>query len=173
MREVLLCAKIRLSVWHTVLDFDLRGCPCVAAMLHGTLAVVPGQMSSFFYGGSIRSTQHRNSSNLGPKTRFSCVRGRTLTVRGSKPFAEGFAEAHERVRKPLRSLRSPFAEADAKIQPKNLRRSTRGRRKQKRLQALLAEGSRKGFAEGVVSAMKLYKNKNHRSDGRLLLQCDS
>ena len=44
MREVLLSAKIRLSVWHTVLDFDLRGCPCVVAMLHGTLAVVPGQM---------------------------------------------------------------------------------------------------------------------------------
>ena len=63
-----------------------------------------------------------------------------------------------------RSLRSPFAEADPKIQPKNIRGSSRGRRKQKRLQALLAEGSRKGYAEGVVSVMKLYKNKNHRSN---------
>ena len=91
------------------------------------------------------------------------MRGRTRKVRGSKPFAAGLAAAHERARKSLRSRRSPFAEADPKIQPKNLRGSSRGRRKQKRLQALLAEGSRKGFAEGVVSVMKLYKNKNHRS----------
>ena len=93
------------------------------------------------------------------------MRGRTRKVRGRKPFAEGLAEAHEHARKSLRSLRSPFAEADPKVQPKNLRGSSRGRRKQKRLQALLAEGSRKGFAEGVVSVMKLYKNKNHRSSG--------
>ena len=46
--------------------------------------------------------------------------GRTRKVRGSKPFAEGLAEAHERARKSLRSLRSPFAEADPIIQPKNL-----------------------------------------------------
>ena len=46
------------------------------------------------------------------------MRGRTRKVRGSKPFAEGLAEAHERARKSLRSLRSPFAEADPKIQPK-------------------------------------------------------
>ena len=55
------------------------------------------------------------------------MRGRTRKVRGSKPFAEGLAEAHERARKSLRSLRSPFAEADPKIQPKNLRGSSRGR----------------------------------------------
>ena len=90
-------------------------------------------------------------------------RGRSAEAR------EGLAEAHERVRKSLHSLRSPFAEADPKIQPKNLRGSSRGRRKQKRLQALLAEGSLKGFAEGVVSVMKLYKNKNHRSIGLLTI----
>ena len=89
------------------------------------------------------------------------MRGRTWKVRGSKPFVEGLAEAHERARKSLRSLRSPFAEADPKIQPKNLGGSSRGRRKQKRLQALLAEGSRKGFAEAVVFLMKLYKNKKN------------
>ena len=55
----------------------------------------------------------------------------------------------------MRSLRSFFAEADPEIQPKNLRGSSRGRRKQKRLQALLAEGSREGFAEGVVSVVTL------------------
>ena len=60
----------------------------------------------------------------------------------------------ERAQKSLRSFRSPFAEADPEIQPKNLRRSRRGRRKQHRLQALLAEASRKGFAEGVVSVVK-------------------
>ena len=59
----------------------------------------------------------------------------------------------------INSLRSPFAEADPEIQPKNLRRSSRRRRKQKRLQAPLAEGSRKGFAEGVVSVVKSNRNK--------------
>ena len=55
------------------------------------------------------------------------MRGRTRKVRGSKPFAEGLVEAHERARKSLRSLRSPFAEADPKIQPKDLRGSDHGR----------------------------------------------
>ena len=62
-----------------------------------------------------------------------------------------------------RSLRSPFAEADPETQPKNLRGSSRGRRKQKRLQAILAQGSRKGLRGRVVSVMKLPKNKNQNS----------
>ena len=53
-----------------------------------------------------------------------------------------------------RSLRRPFAEANPEIQPKNLRGSSRGRRKQKRLQVLLAEGTRKASAEGVVSVIE-------------------
>ena len=65
----------------------------------------------------------------------------------------------------INSLRSLFAEDGPEIQPKNLRGSSRRRRKQKRLQALLAEGSPKGFAEGVVSVVKLYRNKNDRSFG--------
>ena len=62
-----------------------------------------------------------------------------------------------------RSLRSPFAEADPETQPKNLRGSSRGRLKQKRLQAILAEGSRKGLRGRVVSVMKLPKNKSQNS----------
>ena len=42
-----------------------------------------------------------------------------------------------------RSLRRPFAEANPEIQPENLHGSSCGRRKQKRLQVLLAEGTRK------------------------------
>ena len=53
-----------------------------------------------------------------------------------------------------RSLRRPFAEANPEIQPKNLRRSSRGRRKQKRLQVLLAEGTRKASAEDVLSVIE-------------------
>ena len=54
----------------------------------------------------------------------------------------------------MRSLQSLFAEADPEIQPKNLCGSSCGRQKQKRLQALIAEGSRKGFAEGVVPVVE-------------------
>ena len=53
----------------------------------------------------------------------------------------------------MRSLRSLLTEADPAILPKNLCGSGRGRQKQKGLQdlqSLLTEGSRKGFAEGVV-----------------------
>ena len=53
-----------------------------------------------------------------------------------------------------RSLRRPFTEANPEIQPRNLRGSNRGRRKQKRLQVLLAEGTRKASAEGVVSVIE-------------------
>ena len=53
-----------------------------------------------------------------------------------------------------RNLRRPFAEANPEIQLKNLRGSSRGRRKQKRLQVLLTEGTRKASAEGVVSVIE-------------------
>ena len=72
-------------------------------------------------------------------------------------FAEAAAEGGSH------SLRSLFAEANPEIQPHNLRGSSRGRRKQKTIQALLVEGSRKGFAEGDVSVMTLFRNKTHGS----------
>ena len=40
----------------------------------------------------------------------------------------------------INSLRSPYAEADPETHPTNLRRSSHGRQKQKRLQAQLGEG---------------------------------
>ena len=88
--------------------------------------------------------------------------GRTRKVRGSKPFAEGPAEAHDRVRKSLRSLRSPFAEADPKIQPENLRGSSRGRRKQKKTTSATRGRIAEGLRGRVVSVMKLYNNKKPR-----------
>ena len=76
--------------------------------------------------------QDRNSSNLGPETRFSCARGRTRKLCGSISFVEGLAETQRAcAQKALRSHRSPFAEAALEIEPKNLRGSNRGRRKQK------------------------------------------
>ena len=119
----------------------------------------------FFYGKSVITAQHRNSSNLGTKTRFSCVCGRTRKLRGSISSQKGLRKLMFSETPAVRSLRSLFAEADPEIQPKNLRGSSRGRRKQTRLQALLAEGLREGFAEGVVSVVKLCRNTNQNSYG--------
>ena len=49
----------------------------------------------------------------------------------ASPSWKGLRKLKERARKALRSHRSPFAEAALEIEPKNLRGSNRGRRKQK------------------------------------------
>ena len=71
----------------------------------------------------------------------------------------------------INSLRSPLAEADPEIQTKKLRGSSRGRRKQKRLQALLAEGSQKGFVEGVVSVVKSYRHYRLKNLSSIVAVC--
>ena len=43
----------------------------------------------FSCGRSSISVQHRNSQNHGPKTRFSCARGRTRKLRGSISSRKG------------------------------------------------------------------------------------
>ena len=121
--------------------------------------------SNSFYGRSNISAQHTNSLNPGPKTRFSCVRRRTRKLRRSISSRKGLRKLMFSESPAMRSLRSLCAEADPEIQPKSLRGSSSGRRKPKRLQALLAEGSRKGFAEGVVFVVELYSNKNYSSTG--------
>ena len=91
------------------------------------------------------------------------MRGRTRKLRGSIAFAEGLSEAdvfrnsgYQQSSKPFRGSRSQnSAEKPSQKQPRKA--------EAKRLQALLAEGLRKGFAEGVVSVVKLYRNENHRS----------
>ena len=65
------------------------------------------------------------------------MRGRTRKVRGSKPFAEGLAEANERVRKSFRGSRSqdsaekPSRKQPRKAEAKKTTSATRGRASRK------------------------------------------
>ena len=118
-----------------------------------------------FYGRSIISEQHRNSSNLGQKTRVSCVRGRTRKLRPRKHFfeeglAEGLAEAHV------------FRNSGYAYSSKPCRGSRSQNSAEKTFAEAAAEGgskkdykrySRKGFAQGVVSVVESYRNENHSS----------
>ena len=74
-------------------------------------------------------------------------------------FAEGLAEAHVFRNSGHQQFLKPFRRSRSQNSAEDLRGNTRGRWKQKKLQALLAEGLRKGLAEGVVSVVKSYRNK--------------
>ena len=108
--------------------------------------------------------QDRNSSNLGPETRFSCARGRTRKLCGSISFVEGLAETQRACaekpcaviealsRKQLsKSSRKPFAEATAEGGNKKTTSATRGR---------IAEGLR---GSGSFCSEIIYRNKNQNS----------
>lgn len=100
--------------------------------------------------------QDRNSSNLGPETRFSCARGRTRKLCGSISFVEGLAETQRACAESLAQSSKPFRGSSSRNRAENPSRKQPRKAETKRLQVLLAEGSRKGFAEAVVSVVKLY-----------------
>ena len=82
-----------------------------------------------------------------------CAEGQ---LRESISSRKGLRKRKERARKSLRSLRSPFAEADPEIQPKTFAEAAAESAKKK--QALLAEV--------VVSVLKLYRNNNQNTFSR-------